>query len=517
MLIPEILWHNAACRPHKVAVIAGQRRLTFAATADHASRFANALQGLGIQPGDRIAVLASNTAEHVEIVFGIGAADAVWVPLNFRLTPSELAYIVDDSGAVAVVYTEDQTASIESLRGRVPQVTHWIGVGERDLAGDHVYSHLLAAASATRPNAKVAEDALFAIMYTSGTTGLPKGVMLQHRAFFLGTLFSTIALKASADDIKLQAIPQFHAGGQIYQLAHLAAGATIVVLPRFDPELAFRLIEQEGVSVAGFVPAMLMALVEDARARATNFSRLRRVLYGGSPIPEDRLAQAVDLMKASFLQTYGQTEAGVLATALDEEDHARGLRDDPRLLRSCGREMLGYRVRVADDQGRSVVNGEVGEVLIRAESLMCGYWRRPDATAETLVDGWLKTGDLAWQDDGGRFYIVDRKKDMIVSGGENVYPVEIENVISAHPEVRDVAVIGVPDQRWGEAVKALVILRPGATVRTETIIDACRGKLAGFKIPKSVEFVDSLPRNASGKLLKSQLREKYWREQDRKI
>ncbi|HJU18837.1 MAG TPA: long-chain-fatty-acid--CoA ligase [Stellaceae bacterium] len=517
MLIPDILWHNAACRPDKTAVIAGERRLSFAAVAGRAARFANALRGLGIRPGDRVAVLAANTAEHVEIVFAIGDAGAVWVPLNIRLAPRELAVIIEDCDARAVVYTHDLAASVEALRERVPHLAIWIGVGAQSLAGDHAYERMLGAASATRPEADIADEALFSIMYTSGTTGLPKGAMLSHRAFFIGTILSTLALRASQDDVKLQAIPQFHAGGQIYQLAHLAAGAAIVILPRFEPDLVFRLIESEGVSAAGFVPSMLMALVEAPKVRSTDFRRLRRVLYGGSAIPADRLLRAMELMPAAFLQTYGLTEAGVLATVLDEADHEYGRREDPRVLHSCGRAMLGYQVQAVDDRGKPVRDGEIGEIAIRADSLMTGYWRRPEATAQTLVGGWLKTGDLARQDESGRFSIVDRKKDMIVSGGENVYPTEVENVIASHADVLGVAVIGVPDERWGEAVKALIVRRPGAAPEAAAIIAACRGRLGGFKLPKSIEFVESLPRNASGKLLKSHLREKYWAGRERKV
>ncbi len=515
MLISDILWQQAAIRGDKIAVICDARRFSYRETADRTLRFANALRGMGIRPGERVAVLASNCAEHIEIVFAIAAIGAVWVPLNFRLAPPELAYIVEDCEAAAVVFTSDLAASAAGLRDLSRNVEHWISVGAADARGTSAYDDLLLRASASAIEPPVTPSDLFAIMYTSGTTGRPKGVMLPHERFFLGTVLSTIALKASEHDVKLQAIPQFHAGGYIYQLCHMAAGATIVVLPRFDTGLTLNLLETEGVTAAGFVPSMLLALLEDPRLASTNFRKLTRVMYGGSPIPEDRLARAVECMGAAFLQTYGQTEAGVLVTVLDDHDHTRGLHKDPNILRSCGRAMVGYDVKIVNETGAAAA--DVGELAVRSGSLMTGYWRRPNETAETLAGGWLHTGDLARMDREQRFYLVDRKKDLIVSGGENVYPIEIEHVLSSHPAVLDVAVIGVPDARWGEAVKAVVAPRPGYDFRPDELIEFCRGKLAGFKIPKSIDAIDALPRNASGKIQKNIIRADYWKHSDRKI
>jgi long-chain acyl-CoA synthetase len=515
MLISDVLWQQAQMRADKTAIICGDRRFSFAETADRTRRLANALRGLGIRPHQKVAVLATNCAEHAEAVFAIAAIGAVWVPLNFRLSVPELAYIAEDSECAAVIFTADLQESAIGLRDCARAVTTWIAVGATQMHRASDYADLLQAGKATVDAPGATPDDLFAIMYTSGTTGKPKGVMLPHRRFFVGTILSTIALKVAEHDIKLQAIPQFHAGGYIYQLSHMAAGATIVVLPRFEPKLTLDLMQKEGVTAAGFVPSMLLALIEEKGFATADFSKLTRVMYGGSPIPEDRLARALERMGARFLQTYGQTEAGVLVSVLDDIDHERGLKGAPQLLRSCGRAMLGYDIRIVDDAGQPCDG--IGELAVRSDSLMTGYLGRPDETAATLVDGWLRTGDLGWRDDEGRFYLVDRKKDLIVSGGENVYPIEVEHVLSSHPDVLDVAVIGVPDARWGEAVKAIVVTRSGASPDPANVIDFCRGKLAGFKIPKSVDFIDALPRNASGKIQKVILRERYWAGHARRI
>jgi len=512
MLITDILSFNSAARPDKVAVICGERQFTFREVARRTLRLANALRRLGVAKGDRVAVLGSNTAEYVEMVFAISAVGAVWVPLNFRLAPAELAFIVRDCGATTVLFTDDNYAPATATRDLVPEVKNWISIGAHGAsAGVLDYDDLLRMGSDTTTiSCTIDPTDLFAVMYTSGTTGRPKGVMLPHDRFLSGTLLSSLGLKITENDVKLQVIPQFHAGGQIYQLSHLACGSTIVICPKFEPELVLRLIASQPVTTVGLVPSMLVALLETPAILRTDFSRLRRVMYGGSSIPEDRLARALELTQADFSQTYGQTEAGVLVSILDEADHRLGLTKNPEILRSCGRAILGYDIRLEGD-------GDLGEMHVRSSSLMSGYWGRADATASTLVDGWLLTGDVARRDDEGRFYIVDRKKDMIVSGGENIAPAEIEGVLSRHRDVLDVAVIGVPDDRWGEAVKALVVLRPGRTPQPKDLTEFCRGSLGGYKIPKSIEFVDGLPRNASGKILKAQLRDPYWQGRERKV
>ncbi|WJR76624.1 long-chain-fatty-acid--CoA ligase [Bradyrhizobium sp. NP1] len=518
MRIDDIIWHNARARADKLAVACGAVRLSFAQLAERSRKVANALAGLGVQRGERVAVLATNTAEYVEVVFGIAAAGAVWVPLNFRLAAEELEFIIADSEAAAVVYTHDMVSAVDAIRDRLPAVRTWIRIGGGAAGGAAVaYDDMLSRAKASAPSTMASSADLFTIMYTSGTTGRPKGAMLSHEAFSLGTLLSSIALNARPEDVKLQVIPQFHAGGQIYQLCHLAMGSTIVVCPRFDPDLVLRLLTDEGATAVGLVPSMLVAMLEAPAIRKTDLSRLTRVMYGGSSIPEDRLAQALELTNAAFLQTYGQTEAGVLVSVLDAQDHRAGASGAPQLLRSCGRAMLGYDIRIVDDAGRAVPDGELGELCVRGPSLMQGYWKKEAATAATLVEGQLHTGDVARRDGEGRFYIVDRKKDMIISGGENIASAEVEGALSGHPSVLDVAVIGVPDERWGEAVKAIVVRRAGSNPSADELLEHCRNHLGGFKVPKSVDFVDNLPRNASGKVLKAQLRNPYWEGRARKV
>jgi long-chain acyl-CoA synthetase len=516
MLISDFLWNNEQKHFAKTAVVCGEQRLTFGQLAIRVRKLANSFKGLGLRQGEHVALLATNSIEHIEIVMALASFGATWVALNTRLSPAELAFIIEDSAAVAVFYSADLLPVVEQIDRKVGDVRCWVGIGEASVIGER-YESVLATGADAANESIVSPNDIFTLMYTSGTTGRPKGVMLPNRSFFIGTVYSTLALKAQETDIKLAAVPLFHAGGQIYQLTYFAAGATTIILPKWDGDAVFDLIEREQVTIGSFVPSMLMMLLETPRIRKTDFSKLQRIVYGAAPIPEDRLALAMELTGAGFQQTYGQTESGVLVSVLDENDHRQGLTADKALLRSCGRAMLGYELRVVDEDGAVCPDGTVGEIAIRSESLMTGYWRRPEATAKTLRDGWLYTGDLAYRASSGHFFIVDRKTDMIISGGENVYPIEIENVISGHPDVLDVAVIGVPDTRWGEAVKAVVVARAGTTPTQDQIISFCRGKLGGFKIPKSVDFADVIPRNASGKITKNPIREKYWAGHSRKI
>jgi acyl-CoA synthetase (AMP-forming)/AMP-acid ligase II len=503
MNVADIVQHHALRQPDHLAVVCGARRVTYGQLADRVARLASALAAFGVSRGTAVGVLSANSAEYVEIVYALAELGATWVPVNFRLAPPEVEYIVRDSGAGFLFYSSGFEAVADHLREIFAAELTLFPLGE---SADGRYEALLREA---RPAARALlfADDPFALMYTSGTTGRPKGVLLTHRQFLSGTYYFLAALGAKADDRKLQAIPQFHAGGAIYQMAYMLAGATIVVLPAFDPAMALRLMQEEGVTAAGLVPAMLNAVCENAAGIGAALPQLRQIMYGGSSIASNALLRAMDLFAVDFIQTYGQTEAAVIVTVLDAETHRRARASGSEyLLRSCGRPLLGYDVALLGPDGFDPASGEL---CVRSNALMTGYWNRPEATATTIVDGWLRTGDVATRDDEGYLYIVDRKVDMIVSGGENVYALEVENVLADHPDIAEVAIVGVPDPRWGEAVLAIVAPRPGGTITLDQVRAHCQGRLGRFKIPKRLEIIDALPRNGSGKVFKHVLRGRY--------
>ncbi|QND75512.1 AMP-binding protein [Tardiphaga robiniae] len=446
-LVSDILWHHEFASREKPAVLCEERFLRFGELGVRVRRLANSLRGLGIRMQDHVAVLSTNSAEHIEIVFALSAIGAVWVPLNTRLVAPELEFIITDSSSSTLIYSSDMIAVVAELRTKI-SVRNWIEVGSSSSEGI-AYEKLIASGADSPIDPFVTGSDRFTVMYTSGTTGLPKGVVLTHRQFLIGTTYLCLGLGVRNGDSLLMVAPQWHAGGQIIQLGHLMMGAQVVILRRFDPELTLRTIAHAHITAAGLVPAMIAAMLETPQLERTDFSALRKVMYGGSPIAEDRLARAMEVMGVGFQQTYGQTEAGVMVTVLDEADHLMGLTTNSQILRSCGRQMVGYTAKLVDDHGKEVSIGEPGELIVKGESVTSGYWRRPEATQKVLRDGWLYTGDVAYADELGRFYLIDRKVDMVVSGGENLYPIEIEHVISSHPDVLDVAVIGVPDDRWG--------------------------------------------------------------------
>lgn len=503
MNVADIVQHHASWHPDRLAVICGAKRITYGQLADRVMRLASALAGRGIGRGSHVGVLSVNSAEYVEIVYALAELGATWVPINFRLAPPEIAYILEDSGARFLFYSANFEDVAAGLRDSLGSELTALPLGD---SADGSYEALIKSA---RPasRALLQSDDPFALMYTSGTTGRPKGALLTHRQFLSGTYYFAASIGAVAQDRKLQAIPQFHAGGAIYQMAYMLVGATIVVLPMFDPGAALMLMREEGVTAAGFVPAMLNAVTEAAANKPTALPQLRQIMYGGSSISSAALARAMDSFPVNFFQTYGQTEAGVIVTVLDDEAHRRARTNgNEHLFRSCGRALLGYDIRLL---GASGFDPTGGELCVRSDAVMTGYWNRPEATATTIVDGWLRTGDVATRDEQGFFYIVDRKVDMIVSGGENVYALEVENVLADHPDIAEVAVVGVPDPRWGELVLAVVASRAGRAVTLDQVREHCRGKLGGFKVPKRVEMIDALPRNGSGKVLKYVLRQNY--------
>ena len=501
--IDELLARAVERDPARLAVVGDGARWTYGDFARRVDRLAAGLQALGVQPEERVAILDKNGPHYLELYFALPKIGAVAVPLNYRLAPAELAYILEDSTATTLIHGLEYTetaATLTSVTRRIPL--------------DASYEALLIDAAPT-PIARRSGD-VFLQMYTSGTTGRPKGAMLTHANMIANTLTALAERDYHAGDTYLHVAPLYHCADLelFYGMTHAAAGN--VVLREFRPEAVLEVIEKEHVTIMFVVPAMLNFLLEHPLLAEVDLSSLRLVVYGGSAIPEDRLRAALSRMPCQFTQGYGLTETSPILCVLPPDDHVlEGPR--ARRIQSCGRPAQGVEVRIFDDQDRECAPEEVGEIVARGKNIMKGYWRQPEATAKALRGGWFHTGDMGFKDADGYVYIVDRKHDMIVSGGENVYPREIEEALYQHAAVLEAAVIGVPSERWGEEVKAIVALRPGQAASAEELIEHVRARLAHYKAPRSVDFVDALPRNPSGKVQKTVLRERYWKNHTRRV
>ena len=511
-LLTDIPSVHAAARGDHVAVEFEGRRLTYAELDRRSDQVAGFLQQAGVKPGDRVAWLGRASEAWYEVFFGTAKARACFAPINSRLAPPEIAFILGDSGADLFFVSPEFFACAEAVVAQVDRPIRLIGVGG-ERAGFESYAALREAAPApelTRPSPS--DDVLQ--LYTSGTTGLPKGVRLTHGAYaaFLELRHQVPGFAYAAEDTVLILMPLFHVAGTNISFSGLAAGARLVLMAEFDPAAVLRAIAAEGVNHAFMAPVMINVLLQTPQIADTDFSSMKTVCYGASPISEAVLKAATERFGCGFIQFYGMTETCGAGTTLAPEEH-RG-----ELFRSCGRAWPTLEVRVADEAGNALPAGQIGEIEIRGPILMAGYWNRPEATAETIrPDGWLRTGDAGYMDEGGFFFVHDRVKDMIVTGGENVYPAEVENAILGCPGVADAAVIGVPDERWGEAVKAVVVPSPGQEPDPTAIIAWARQRIAGFKAPKSVDFIEALPRNPSGKVLRRELRKPYWEGRDRNV
>lgn len=517
MTATDILRRHRRLRPNEPAVLFEETQLTWAQLDERVNRAANALLALGVKKGDRVAVLSFNCNQFVELYFASGKIGSVTTPLNFRLGPAELEYIINDSEAVALMVGEELVGNIAPIKTLLPTVRQFICIGGRH-EGYLCYEDWIAGAPADPPPATASEEDLIWQMYTSGTTGRPKGAMITHRALMTNVLQCIVDFPISGGDRLLIVAPVFHAAATINAMCGLAMGGTIVIKRFFNPIEVLGAFQNEGITHALLVPAMIQFLLAVPGIEEMEFGRLEYVLYGASPIPVEILKKAMRVFKCKFAQGFGQTESVAVLTMLKPEDHVlEGPPEVMRRLQSCGRELFGCEVRVVKQGGEEAQPGEVGEIVARGENVMKGYWKMPEATAEALRDGWLHTGDLGTMDERGYVYLVDRLKDMIVSGGENVYPREIEEVLFAHPAVADAAVIGVPSERWGEEVKALAVLKPGQKATETELIEFCRERLAAYKCPRSVDFRDELPKNPSGKTLKRELREPYWQGRERRV
>ena len=485
---------------------------------DRANRVANALHAIGLRPGDRLAVLAKNCLDYPTLYFGAAKAGVVIVPLNYRLAPGEWTYIINNSEAKAFIARAEYVAAISDIRNDLKTIETYIALDIEAPDGWLAFEEWIDGQPTTAPDVEISPNDDVIQMYTSGTTGLPKGVMLTHGCVTANLVQMLIISEVEA--VRMQVVaPFYHAGATMSSLVAVMGGGSLYVHEDFVPDEVVRVLDEEDIGITFLVPAMIQALlIFVPNVRDRKYERLQMISYGASPISEETLRQAMDVFGCKFSQGFGQTESSAMLTYLSSDDHLRALSGDkPELLRSAGRAGPGTDVKIVDDDGNELPRGEVGEIIGRGPQLMRGYWKLPDATASTLKDGWLHTGDAGHLDDEGYVFISDRIKDMIVSGGENVYPAEIEQVLFTHPDVADVAVIGIPDDTWGEIVHAVVQLRPGAETTAANIIDFCRDKLAGYKRPRSVEFIDAIPRNASMKVLKKDLRAPYWEGRDRAV
>ena len=494
-----------------IAAYDGERLVTFGQFADRVARTAGALRNLGVQPGDRVAVLMLNSLRYFELYHAVPLAGAIIVPINIRWNPAEIGFGLSDSGTRLLVVDDYFARVAPALSASLPELQYLFAGNGACPAGMADYEARLAAAAAFAPDGPLPdENDVVALFYTSGSTGGPKGVMLTHKNLYANSMHGMVALGIDKDWVWLHAAPMFHVADGTVAYSLVMQGGRSCFMPAFDPEACLKTIERYRVTHMFVVPAMLNAMVNHPAFDRYDTSSLRTMAYGASPMPLDLLRRAQEKLRCPFAQVYGLTEASPSLTYLGPEDHTlanAGEQFAP--VKSAGRPMMGVELRVVDPMDRELPPGEVGEVVARGDNIMKGYWNRPAITADTLRGGWLHTGDMGTFDARGYLYILDRKKDMIKPGGENVYSPEVESMIASHPEVLEVAVIGLPDEKWGETIKAAVVRRPGSALTEAALIESCRERMAHFKCPAAVDFMDELPKGGTGKVQKTVLRDKY--------
>ncbi len=512
MLLHQHLDYRARIQPSAEYLVCGAERWSYARAAGEVERLVGALAAAGVGPGTRVALLARNRPELPLLCFAASRLAAVPVPLNFRLALREWAFLLADSEAQILFAEAELARGLEALRGELPALAHAVAWGDPP-PGFRRYGEWLArAVPAAEPAARAAPDSDALQLYTSGTTGRPKGALLSQQALCAAIQQWVLLYPLRAGERQLCVLPMYHVAGLVGAFHAAACGACLYLMRDYDPEELVRALDEERIARAPIVPTMLADALEVPGVERRRFEALRWLSYGGAPIDPALLRRGLERFRCDFQQAYGMTELPCM-TYLVPEDHLRGLDACPELLRSVGRAGPGVELRIADPEGRALPPGAVGEILGRGPQRMSGYWKLPDASAEALRGGWLHTGDAGVLDERGYLTLVDRIKDMVVSGGENIYPREIEALLLEHPAIADVAVIGVPDPRWGETLKAVVVLRAGAALGLAELDAFCRGRIGGYKRPRLLETVGALPRNASGKVLKRELREQHLRAQ----
>ncbi len=501
--------------PDKEAVVFEKNRLTYKQLNDRVNRLDNALTKMGFKKGGRVTVLAENTHKYLEVYFAAAKLGMSTTPLNFRLSDDEIVHIVNDSEATCFFAGDGYEERTVKMKDRLDAIDAWIAL-DNQLPGFIAYEEILADAPETEPDGMVNEDDLAVLMYTGGTTGLPKGVMLSHRNIMTGVINANLMSGISSDDATCFVLPLFHVSFWP-AFCLLLAGGKVAINRKPDLNEILRIIQDERCTHMNAVPTVYGWLLQFGNMAAYDLSSLKMLSYAGSPFPPEILKQCMEKFGPIFAQGYGATEtAGGAISLLREKDHAMP-GPKTKLLVSAGKASLCSEIRIVDEKGRVLPVNETGEITVKGKHIMMGYWKNPKQTRNALRDGWYHTGDMGYMDEAGYLFMLDRKADMIVTGGENVYPKEVEDVLYEHPAISMATVVSAPDKKWGERVQAVVVLKPDQTPTEKELIEFCKQKLGGYKCPKSIEFWDALPTTPIGKILRKDVKKKFWEGHERSI
>lgn len=525
MVIQDTLKKALKLFAKKEAIVCGDTRFTYQEFYNRINRLSNSLRNFGIGKDDKVSILHPNCHYFLEAYYGISNIGAVSVPINYRLSPGEIAFIMNDSESKILISDPQFSEVIDSIKDKIPGISRiiWTGKGRKSKDDRDIYYEELEGDKnfEIMNNELISEEDTAQIYYTSGTTGRPKGVVLSHKNVMTHALGTIAEIQLTDRDVWIHVAPLFHLADAWATWAITWVGGKHILLREFDPKKVLEAIEKERVTITNLIPTMLNLMVNHPEVGKYDYSSLRVLLSGGAPIAPEVVRRIVETFKCDYIQTYGMTETSPYLTLSVLKDHLKRLPKDEQLKfkAKTGREFIAVDLKVVNERGEEVKRDEkeVGEIIVKGDIVTKGYWKLPEETEKSIKDGWLYTGDMAVVDEEGYVTIVDRKKDMIVTGGENVYSTEVENVLYSHPAILECAVIGVPDEKWGEAVKGIVVLKPGYNITAEDIIKFCKERMAHYKAPKSIDFIEALPRTGSGKIHKKALRDKYWEGYQKRV
>ena len=525
MILAESLNKAFKFFSEKPAIVCGSKRWTYAQFYDRTTRLSHSLRDLGVGKDDKVAILHPNCHYFLEAYYGVTRIGAVSVPINCRLSPGEIAYILQDSESKVLIADPAFQEQIDLIREEIRGIGKIIWTGERDVVKEPLdvnYEKIVREVNANLlPEVGTTAEDVAQIYYTSGTTGRPKGVMLSHKNVSTHALGTVAELHLTDSDVWIHVAPLFHLADAWATWAITLVGGTHVLVREFESKTVFEAIQREGVTLTNLIPTMLNLMVNHPDVGKYDYRSLRALLSGGAPIAPEVVRKIVETFQCDYIQTYGMTETSPYLTLSILKDHLKKLsaEEQLRFKSKTGREFIGVQLKVVNERGEEIKadEKEVGEIIVKGDIVTIGYWKLPEETAKAIKNGWLSTGDMAVIDNEGYVTIVDRKKDMILTGGENVYSTEVENVLYMHPAILECAVVGVPDEKWGEAVKAIVVLKAGQKVTGKEIIRFCKERIAHYKAPKAIDFLDALPKIGSGKIHKKELRDKYWQGYEKKV